>query len=61
MHYKIRANVYKVIGRGVVGSCFWFPLSVRIFFGSGGSHVGKSSVVALISGFGMDSCPTSVI
>jgi hypothetical protein len=22
MHYKIRANVYKLLGRGVVGSCF---------------------------------------
>jgi hypothetical protein len=22
MHYKTRANVYMVLGRGVVGSCF---------------------------------------
>jgi hypothetical protein len=27
----------------------------------GGSHVGKSSVVALVFGFVMDSCQTSVI
>jgi len=27
----------------------------------GGSHVGNSSVVALVFGFGMDSCQISVI
>jgi hypothetical protein len=66
MHYKTRANVYMVLGRGVVGSCFGVHFFVRIFFGGGRgggglSHVGKSSVVALVFGFGMDSCPTSVI
>ena len=34
---------------------------VHFFFGGGVSHVGKSSVVALVFGFGMDSCQTSVI
>jgi len=59
MHYKIRANVYKLLGRGVVGSCF----GVRFcpYFGGGFPHIGKSSVVTLVFGFGMDSCQTSVI
>ena len=62
MHYKNRANVYKVLGRGVFGSCCCCPL-LFLFVGSGagGSHVGNSSVVALVFGFGMDSCQISVI
>ena len=60
MHYRIRANVYKLLGRGVLGSCFGVHFFVRILEG-GFSHVGKSSVVALIFGIGMDSCQTSVI
>ena len=60
MHYLNRANVYKVLGRGVFGSCCCCPLLfVRIC--GGGSHVGNSSVVALVFGFGMDSCQISVI
>jgi hypothetical protein len=38
MHYRIRANVYVVLGRGVVGSCFGVRLFVRIFLGGGGVH-----------------------
>jgi hypothetical protein len=63
MHYKIRANVYRLLGRDVVGSCFGVHFFC-IFFGGGeggGSHGGKSSVVALVFGFGMDSCQISVI
>ena len=45
----------------MVGSCFGVHFFVRIFFWEGGFHVGKSSVVALVFGFGMDSCQTSVI
>ena len=61
MHYRIRANVYKLLGRGVVGSCL--VSTFVLFFGGrrGGLHVGKSSVVALVFGFGMDLCQTSVI
>jgi len=59
MHYRIRANVYKLLGRGVLGSCFGVHFFVHIL--GGGSHVGKSSVVALVFGFGMGSCQTSVI
>jgi glycerol-3-phosphate acyltransferase PlsY len=33
LHYKIRVNVYMVLGRGVIGSCF--PLFL-IFGGGGG-------------------------
>jgi len=38
MHYKTRANVYMVLGRGVVGSCF----GVRYcsYLGGGVSRVG---------------------
>jgi hypothetical protein len=64
MHYRIRANVCKLLGRGVVGSCFGVRFFVRICGGGGGrgvSHGGKSSVVALVFGFGMDSCQTYVI
>ena len=32
LHYKTRANVYMVLGRGVVGSCFWCPL-LFVFWG----------------------------
>jgi hypothetical protein len=42
IHYKIRANVYMVLGRGVVGRCFWCPL-LFVFGGWGVSRVGKSS------------------
>jgi hypothetical protein len=42
LHYKSRANVYMVLGRGVVGSCFWCPL-LFVFGGWGVSRVGKSS------------------
>ena len=37
MHYKTRANVYMVLGKGVVGSCF----GVRYcsYLGGGGFHV----------------------
>ena len=59
MHYRIRADVYMVLGRGVVGSCFGVHFFVRIW--GGGSHIGKSCVVALVFGFGMDLCQTSVI
>jgi hypothetical protein len=41
-HYKTRVNVYMVLGRGVVGSCFWCPL-LFVFGGWGVSRVGKSS------------------
>jgi len=58
MHYKNRANVYKVLGRAVFGSCCCCPL---LFVFGWGSHVGYSSVVALVFGFGMDSCQISVI
>ena len=35
MHYKIRAiSVYKLLGRGVLGSCF----GVHFFFILGGFH-----------------------
>ena len=63
MHYKIRANNYKLLGRGVVGICFGVVHFLSVFFlgGEVGFHVGKSSVVALVFGFGMDSCQTSVI
>jgi hypothetical protein len=36
MHYKIRANVYKFLGRGVVGSCFGVYFLSLFFFGGGG-------------------------
>ena len=42
LHYKTRVNVYMVLGRGVVGSCFWCPL-LFVFGGWGVSRVGKSS------------------
>jgi len=29
LHYKTRVNVYMVLGRGVVGSCFLLPIIVR--------------------------------
>jgi hypothetical protein len=59
MHYRIRANVYKLVWRNVVGSCFGIHILSVFFFGRGGvSHVGKSCVVALVFGFGMDSCQT---
>ena len=32
MHYRIRANVYKLLGRGVVGSCFGVHFFVRILW-----------------------------
>ena len=38
MHYKTRANVYMVLGRGVVGVCYCSYLG-----GGGVSRVGKSS------------------
>jgi hypothetical protein len=57
MHYKIRANVYKLLGSGVVGSCFGVRYCSYFFWG-GVPHIGKSSVVALVSGFGMDSYQT---
>ena len=60
MHYKIRANVYTLLGRGVVCSCFGAHF-LSVFFSGGGFQVGKSSVVALVFGFGMDLCQTSVI
>ena len=46
MHYKTRANVYMVLGRGVVGSCF----SVRYcsYLGGGGFHVLVNLLVALV-------------
>ena len=44
----------------MLGSCFGVHFFVRILEG-GFSHVGKSSVVALVFGFGMDLCQTSVI
>ena len=40
LHYKTRANVYMVLGRGVVGSCLVSTI-VRIW--GGGFSVGKSS------------------
>ena len=60
MHYKpeqTRANVYTLLGKGVVGSCFGVHFCPYFFWG-GGSHVGKSSAVALVIGFGTDSCQT---
>jgi len=57
MHYKTRANVYKLLGRGDVGSCFGVHFCPYFFRGV--SHVGKSSVVAPVFGFGMVSCQTS--
>ena len=42
LHYKTRVNVYMVLGRGVVGCCFWCPL-LFVFGGWGVSRVGKSS------------------
>ena len=44
----------------MLGSCFGVHFFVRILEG-GFSHVGKSSVFALVFGFGMDLCQTSVI
>jgi len=35
LHYKTRVNVYMVLGRGVVGSCFLVPTIARIW---GGFH-----------------------
>jgi len=51
MRYRIRVNGYKLLGMGVVGSYFGVHL-LSVFFGV--SHVGKSSGVALVFGFGMD-------
>ena len=42
MNYKTRVDVYMVLGRGVVGSCFWCSL-LFIFGGWGVSRIGKSS------------------
>jgi len=61
MHYRIRANVYMVLGRGVWLVAVLVSTFVRILGGGRGSHVGKSSAVALIFGFGMESCQTFVI
>jgi len=51
VHYKTRANVYMVLGRGVVGSCF----GVRCcsYLGGGGFHVLVNLVVALVFGYVM--------
>jgi len=38
LHYKTRVNVYMVIGRGVVGSCFWCPLLFVFGVGWGVSY-----------------------
>jgi len=47
MHYKTRVNVYMVLGRGVVGSCFGVQFCP--YLGGGAfSHVGKSSAVARV-------------
>ena len=60
MHYKNRANVYKVIGRGVLVVVVVVHICSYLW-GEGVSHVGNASVVALVFGFGMDSCQISVI
>ena len=44
----------------MVGSCSGVHF-LSVFWVGGGSHVGKSSAVALIFGFGMESCQTFVI
>ena len=36
MHYKTRVNVYMVLGRGVVGSCF--GVHCCSYLGGGGFH-----------------------
>jgi len=61
MHYKTRANIYMLLERGVVGSCF--GVYVCPYLGGWGevSHIGKSSAVARVFSFGMVSCQTSVI
>ena len=61
MHYNTRANVYMLLGWGLVGSCFGVHFCP--YLGGWGvfSHVCKSSAVALVFGFGMDSCQNSVI
>jgi hypothetical protein len=47
LHYKTRVNIYLVLGRGVVGSCFWCPL-LFVFGGWGVSRVGKYFCFLLI-------------
>jgi hypothetical protein len=56
MHYKTRANVYMVLGRCVCVVTVLVSAIVRIW--GGVSRVVKSSVVALVFGFGMDLCQT---
>jgi hypothetical protein len=59
MHYKTRANVYMVLGRGVVGSCF--GVHYRSYLGGGRFHTLVNLLVALLFGFCMSSCENSVI
>ena len=49
LHYKTRVNVYMVLGRGVVGSCFLLSTIVRILESGG-------VLVALVFGYGVRSC-----
>ena len=60
LHYKTRANVYMVLGEGgVVGNCF--GIRYCSYLGVGGFHVLVNLLVALVFGYGMRSCQTSVI
>ena len=52
LHYKTRVNVYMVLGRGVVGSCF----GVNYCSYLGGFHVLVNLLVALVFGYGVLSC-----
>jgi hypothetical protein len=51
MNYKTRANVYIVLGRGVVGGCF----GVRYCSYLGGFHALVNLLVGLVFGYGMRS------
>jgi hypothetical protein len=46
LHYKTRANVYMVLGRGVVGSCFWCP-PLFVFGEWGVSRVGAINLLKI--------------
>jgi hypothetical protein len=58
MHYKTGANVYRLLWRGVVCSCFGVHFCQYLEGGGVVSHVGKPSAVALVFGFGMELCRT---
>jgi hypothetical protein len=60
MHYKPELMSIRYWGGVWVVAVLVFTF-VRILGGGAVSHFGKSSAFALVFGFGMDSCQTSVI